>query len=236
MKKTTAIVDCRICEQSVNSLTARGFRVVKLPPFSRLSPDVASHPDMLTFILGGKLITHRDYYNENRDIFSSVADTSGLTVLTSDEDMAGEYPSDILFNAFVYDRHIFGLSASLSRYVRELESEGYTLHNVKQGYAACSCAFAGDGVITADRSLYRSLTDCGIRALLIESGGITLPFRDYGFIGGASGYADGVVYFNGDIDLHPSGKAIRDFAQKVGCECVCLCDGMLADIGKIIFV
>jgi hypothetical protein len=90
--------------------------------------------------------------------------------------------------------------------------------------------------VTADKRLYDAITSQEIDALLIDAGHISLPCHDYGFIGGASGYCGGVVYFNGDIDTHPNGKDIRRFAERHNCKVVCLCDGTLTDIGKILFI
>ena len=236
MKKKVALVDCRICEKSVDTLKALGFCVFRMPPFSSLSPSVESHPDMLTFIADGKLITHEDYYNENINLFSKIEEAANISVVTTNEEIGKEYPCDILFNAFLHDGHIFGRLNAISHCIREFEGKGYTLHNVKQGYAACSCAEAGDGVITADKTLYRAFCECGIDALLIENGDIALPFHDYGFIGGASGYSDGVLYLNGDIETHRNKDAIKNFVTDKNCASVSLCDGPLVDVGKIVFI
>lgn len=237
MKKSIAIVDCRICEQSVKKLQDAGFLVLRASGFYRLSEGIRSHPDMLMLIEGESLFTHREYFEANRVLFEKIKETKpDLSFYLSDEKMLPEYPSDILFNAYIHGKAIFGKEDSLSLFVRQLCKSGYLLQNVKQGYASCSCCRVGDGVITADKALYRALTAKGIDVLKIDEGHIALPCHDYGFIGGASGYADGVVYFNGDIDTHPNSSDIRNFAERHGCRLVCLCDGMLTDVGKILFI
>ncbi len=237
MKKSIALVDCRICEQSVHSLERMGFSVVKVQSFSRLSQGVESHPDMIMLIEGASLFTHREYFMQNESLFAKIRECAPyLSFFLSDEGMYPEYPHDILFNAYIHDGIVFGRHDRLSIFVSMLTQRGYELKGVKQGYASCSCCKVGDGVVTSDISLHRTLVECGIDALLIESGHIALPCHDYGFIGGASGYCDGKVYFNGSIDLHPSGKDILHFAKKHGCEVVCLHDGPLTDVGKILFI
>ena len=236
MKNRVALVDCRICEESVAALISRGYFVFKMPPFPSLSSCVESHPDMLTFVADGKLITHRDYYSGNVELFSKIEKATGISIVTTEEDIGEDYPHDILFNAFLHGKDIFGRVDRLSMLVRELERKGYRLHNVRQGYAACSCAEVGNGVITADATLYRAFCERGIPALAIENGDIALFFHDYGFIGGASGYEDGVLYLNGDIETHRNAKEIKDFVRSMGCSLVCLCDGPLTDVGKIIFI
>ena len=237
MKKSVALVDCRICEQSVYRLESMGFSIIRLPRFSRLSEGVCSHPDMLMLIEGESLFTHRDYFMQNETVFSKIKDSAPyLSFFLSDEGMYPEYPRDILFNTYIHDGIAFGKSDRASLFVSMLAQRGYTQKHVKQGYASCSCCRVGDGVVTSDISLYRAMTECKIDTLLIESGHIALPCHDYGFIGGASGYCDGVVYFNGNIDLHPNGEDIRRFAKKHGCEVACLNDSPLTDVGKILFI
>ena len=237
MKKSVALVDCRICEQSVHSLESMGFSVLKLQGFSRLSRAVESHPDMLMLIEGESLFTHRKYFEQNESLFSKIQESAPyLSFFLSDEGMHPEYPRDILFNTYIHDGIVFGRCDRLSVFVSMLTQRGYSLKGVRQGYASCSCCRVGEGVVTSDVSLYRALTECRIDTLLIESGHIALRCHEYGFIGGASGYCDGVVYFNGDIDRHPNGSEIRRFAEKHGCEVVCLCEEQLTDVGKILFV
>ena len=54
-----AIIDCRMPKEAQDRLKELGFSVIPLPPFSRLAPPVASHPDMLLLPLGDRLFVHR---------------------------------------------------------------------------------------------------------------------------------------------------------------------------------
>ena len=234
MKKTTAIVDCRISSQSIEALKGYGFSVIAIPPFSRLSEAVSSHPDMIFFLHGDSIVCHRDYAKENPKVIEQIRKNAPyLSIIETEANIGCEYPHDILFNAFLHEGHLFCRMDSVSSLVKD---DSYEHHNVKQGYAACSCCSVGRGVITADRGLAKSIASAGFPVLSICEGHISLPCHDYGFIGGASGYCDGVVYFNGDISLHPNASEILDFCREMNAECVCLNDGKLHDVGKILFI
>ena len=159
------------------------------------------------------------------------------TVITYDK-VNKIYPNDIIFNAAVVGKHLFGkldfISPSVLKYA---EGEGFSLHNIKQGYSACSCCTVdSNSIITSDKSLAKASESTGISVLLIEKGHISLPCHDYGFIGGACGLFDNTLYFIGNINSHPNSKEIIAFAAERGVETVSLSDEPLADCGKIIFI
>ena len=80
------------------------------------------------------------------------------------------------------------------------------------------------------------LSDNGIKVTLIENGEIDLPPYKYGFIGGCAGISDGVVYFNGQIELHPSFNLIKDAIKEASLRYVCLSSQKLRDVGGILFL
>ena len=73
MKVKIAIVDSRIDAAAERRLTLHGFRVLSLPPFSRLSEAVASHPDMLIQRIGNEYISYADYCEEASYVFSDLS-------------------------------------------------------------------------------------------------------------------------------------------------------------------
>ena len=70
----------------------------------------------------------------------------------------------------------------------------------------------------------------------VEQGEIILPGKDNGFLGGASGYDAGVLYFTGDISVHPDFEKIKKFCSKNSIEIVCLSNDKIADLGSIIII
>ena len=155
------------------------------------------------------------------------------------DDISGEYPQNIALNAAKVGKYIICRVDSLDDRVKAYcKANNFTLINVKQGYAKCSCAVVSDNaVITEDVGIYRTLSETDIEVLLIGKGSVTLEGADCGFIGGASGYdkSKNSLYFCGDIYEHPDYDKIKGFCDKHGTNIECLTDAKLLDIGGIVF-
>ncbi len=205
-----------------NNLKSLGYYPVLLPPSSRLDTPVASHADMLLYKLGDELLVCEYYYMQNKELFE------GEKLLLTAEKHEKNYPNDILFNAFVYKDMLVGKLEKLSVYVREYYSS-FTCVNVKQGYAKCSCVVTDDTCITADKSIFDKLKNKN--CIEIGEGDVELDGYDKGFLGGASFYDDGKVFFFGDLYTHKDGKRIESQLKKYGTETVCLSNGPLKDLG-----
>jgi len=107
------------------------------------------------------------------------------------------------------------------------------LIDVRQGYSGCSICIAGDNaIITADPFIHKRAIENGLDSIIITSGHIQLPFFDYGFIGGASFYSDGKVYFFGNVSKHPDFYEISKFCYMHGSEIHSLGNGILLDYGS----
>lgn len=240
MKINIAIVDSRISPDAERKLTLLGFRVLSLPPFSKLSEAVASHPDMLIHRIGNEYISYADYCEEASYVFSDLSllsvGTGARFTFTADE-VASEYPRDVGLNALKIGGKLFVRRASASEaLLRTSEREGLEIVDVKQGYPACTVLKLSEGAaITADRGMAKILTDHGIRVTLIEAGGISLPPHEYGFIGGAAEAHDGKLYVFGDLTTHPDGEKIAAAAEAEGLRVISLTSGVLSDLGGIIF-
>lgn len=228
------LADARMSQSCINSLKRENITPIKLPHFSRLSPPVASHPDMLLFLRGRKLYTSKQYYNEAKDVFSLIESVSGVEIITDDVNILPIYPNDIAFNCFDCNGYLFGLTKNLAKTI--LRDTEKTV-NVRQGYASCSTICADEkAIITADRSIAECAEKIGVRVCFIQQGGVVLPRYEYGFIGGACGVLDDTLYFTGDIDTHPCAKQIRDFIKSLGKNIVSLSDSLLCDYGKMLFL
>lgn len=229
-----AILISQNASQSVkNELSNQNFEIISLPPNKSLDPPVACHADMLIFKQEKTLLTSREYYETANGIFKRAV-KSGYTVTLSRSSQQKEYPNDILFNAFRHGNKIFGLEKHLAPEIKEWY--GGNLINTRQGYANCSCASVGNGVITSDPSLATLLTSHGIDVLRIQAGHIVLDGYDYGFIGGTSFEFNDCVFFFGNLFSHPDGKSIAEFCSKHGKKAISLSNEQLCDLGSAIVI
>ena len=241
MKIKIAITDSRISTEEERKLTLAGFKVITLPPFSKLSEPVASHTDMLIHKIGAEYISYADYCEEASYVFS---DLSFLTMpagakfsLTADE-VSEKYPNDCKLNALRLGNKLFLKADSASEYlICAAERAGIEIVSTNQGYPACTVLKLNDSaVITADQGMAKILTEHSIRVTTIQNGAIELHPYEYGFIGGAGGVCDGVLYFFGNPEHHPDADKILTAAKNEGLRIVALSNGPLRDLGGILFV
>ncbi len=232
------MTDCRTGAKSLSTLKKYGFTPILMPPADYLSEGVASHTDMLLFIGFGKLFCHTRYYEGNKEMIDRLALIAELELSISYEVTGKQYPKDVLFNACIVGNRLICNQKIVSKHIlNAARSADFEIINVPQGYTKCSVCIVGDNaIITADNVIARACASYGIEVLQISEGHVSLPPYDHGFIGGASGYHNGKVYFCGSLDTHPDGEKIKFFCACHGAEVVCLSDDKLQDIGTIFFV
>lgn len=237
MQRTLAITDCRIPEECKARLTELGFDVLRLPPHRALESATASHTDMLLFKLRDTIVTAADYYENEKVFFARLKELRPhLRITPANEAQSEKYPHDCILNALYLNERIYCKTDTVSGAIKELARRyGIPLVHVKQGYPACTVLKAKDTAITADVGMARVLSESGVNVTVIQKGGISLPPYEYGFIGGCSGYYDGVVYFYGDPLSHPDGERIVNALKARGLRYEALYRGKLLDLGGILF-
>ncbi len=210
------------------------YEVLYLPPDPALPEPVASHPDMIAFVLGDSVVMPEEYLETYPEISARIKEKTGAEPIRSRAKRGRDYPDDIALNCAVAGNALFCLTAHAAPEIKELAGRrGLRLVNVKQGYAACSCLTTTGFFITADPSLAAAAREEGLDPLVISEGNISLPGYGTGFIGGASGVAGNRVFFFGDLFSHPDGGAIAERIGAAGYGIVCLGDGPLCDLGGI---
>lgn len=210
--------------------------VFLLPPDSSIAYPVSTHPDMIVSLIGNTAVIPADYGTKNSALCDFLKDT-GYDVVLSSAERSEIYPNDVGMNCAVGNGFIICREVSADPTVLCIaEKLGYSVIDVKQGYAGCSCIVCENAVITSDTGIYNSVIASGRESLLVPNSGIVLPGYNTGFIGGCGGFSGGVLYFTGDIDSVPAGELIRGFAKQRGYDIVLLSRGELTDFGGIKFV
>ena len=235
-KKILAVAGQGLSEKCRTRLTDLGFEVVILPPYSRLGEGVNTHADLMLFPLDGKIFIYRELIDRLGALDSALSQR-GYEIMAVDTPPSEKYPSDIGLNCLKIGKNIFCRKKSVAREVLEYaESNGYNVINTNQGYARCTAAPLSDkGIITADASMLKVASECGLEALAVSVGSVALKGFEYGFIGGACGAYGDSIYFSGDIYSHPNGKDIVDFCHRHGTSVVSLSEEPLSDVGSLFF-
>lgn len=228
-----ALLSEKTPKNCLRQLCQLGFTPLLLPPFDKLSEPVCTHADMLLFSYKDLVITHEDYYEKAKDIFDTIKNECGVSIVTTKDNIEKSYPHDIAYNAIMLGGRLYSNTKHTSTAVSSLAHEH---EHVSQGYAACSTLALGEmAVITADPSLCRAYEKNNVDVCLIRQGNISLQPYEYGFIGGASGVFSDTVYFCGNIDSHPDAEMIKSMISKHGMKYISLSGEELFDVGGIKF-
>lgn len=230
---TSLLISQNVSSKIKSTLASLDYNIITLPPSQALDAPVSTHADMLIFRYGNILLTSREYYASAKSIFDKTEKLGYKTVI-SRKSQSNKYPNDILFNALQFNGHLYCLERCLSPELAEIYSG--RIINVRQGYANCSCATVGGGVITADPSIALAIEADSGNVLRIRQGHIRLPGYDSGFIGGSCFEDDKRICFFGNIDLHPDSLSIRSFCEERKKEVVSLSDEALTDYGSAIIL
>ena len=234
--KRGVVIDSRMNAECRDTLEKYGYTIIPLPPSPFLAAPVASHPDMLMFIVKELLICEKRYFEANTEAVERIAELGGLKILTTDEAVSPEYPRDVIFNVALIGDKLICRKASVSKKILDIYPDSEVI-NVRQGYAKCSCLTVGDsGVITADPSVAKGAASAGLDVLILNEQGVRLNGYNCGFIGGASGDDGRRIFFCGNVCRHPEGDAIMDFCRRHGREAVSLSNDELYDYGSLLFV
>lgn len=183
--------------------------VVVLEKNNDLPSPVCSHPDMNILKIDNTIFLPKNHYLA--PMFTQI----GFCVKYIQETLGNAYPFDVKLNAKQVGNLILMNTKTVSKDVFAFcKNTGKTIIDVPQGYAACSCLCINENAfITADKGIYNALKKAGANPLLIQEGYIEIDTYDYGFIGGASGFIDGVLYFFGDITAHPDFIKIDEYLK-----------------------
>ncbi len=229
---TYAVADCRITPDIEDTLYGYADKIIKLPPHPSLASPVASHPDMLIWRVGHKIVTYESYAELAKKELSEIC-SLGYELVTEEARPDATYPHDILLNCAIVGKHAIANSKYTSEYVKNSSLE---LLHTNQGYTKCATVVVNDNaIITSDPSVFNAAMQAGIDALKISEGHVRLDGYDTGFIGGATGVTDEAVLFTGALSSHPDAQKITEFCEAHGKRAVSLSTAPLYDYGTVFF-
>ena len=205
------------------------YEVLPSAEVSSLPEPVRFHPDMALVCVEDVYIVEKTAYSYYREKLPDCRLKRGETALS------GNYPMDIAYNVLISGKNVFAKEERMDPVLKWILAEkGYRITYVNQGYAACSAIAAENCIITADNTIAKAAEARDIPVLQISPGDVVLKGYDYGFIGGASGYIDGTLYFFGDITKHRDYSRIARFLEKYHIPFDYIPDFPLTDVGRLI--
>lgn len=211
------------------------FNIKAFPSFESkiLNGAVKTHPDMSLFKYDEEtLIASQEsfcYYNE---IFKNTK----IKVINAGEDPLEKYPRDIKFNALCVGEYLICKKDACAEAIMNRFDEGKTI-NSSQGYVKCSVIDIGsEYFVTDDKYLQKIINGLGHKSILLEKGLVKIKDYDYGFIGGASGYARDKIFLTGLIKDEANRIRLEEFAREINKELIYLTEYDIFDVGTLMIM
>ncbi|MEG3030084.1 MAG: hypothetical protein RR827_06755 [Oscillospiraceae bacterium] len=193
----------------VKELSGLGYNCIATIPSDKVSPQIATHADVLYLKIDDKNILISSCQCENIPILQG----KGLCVNAIDSLKPG-YQSECGLNVIkIQNTLIYNPKTAI-----KCDLFNNVTHKIpiKQGYTKCSTIVIDEkAYITEDKGVYNSMVKNGKDCLLLSKGSVRLDGYEYGFIGGAGIMLENrVLFFCGDVMQHPQKDNILQFLNK----------------------
>lgn len=226
------IVDRTMPEKMQSTLKKYGT-VYKSAKIDIEDEAVSTHPDMqIHFVAQDVAFCAPEVFEFYRDTLPE-----NILLYSGDSVIGRTYPSNCAYNVgrignFVICNEKYADKNILEYYIRNNKK----IINVKQGYTKCNiCPISENSFITEDKGIYNAAkTIDDITPHLINVSDVYLSGFEYGFFGGASGYAENKIFLCGKLPDGDKGDQILNIIKKEEIEYVELSDDKLQDFGSIL--
>lgn len=211
------------------------FNIKAFPSFESkiLKGAVATHPDMSLFKFDEKtLIASRESFEYYNEIFKATK----INVINANEDPLEKYQGDVKFNAIRVGEHLICKKNACAEAIMNRFDEGKTI-NSSQGYVKCSVIdIGGEFFVSDDKYLHEIIKNLGYKSMLLDKGLVKIKDYDYGFIGGASGYARDKIFLTGFIKDETNRFRLEEFAREINKELIYLTEYDIFDVGTLMIM
>lgn len=225
------VIDYRASQETVDALLKMNINIIKTPKLDNVYDAINGHTDIMIHKLDNKTAVCEpvvyDYFKKKLPEINII---KGCTKLFD------KYPGNIAYNTLrVGDRVFCKIDNTDYKIISHYKNKGFTIIDIKQGYAKCSvCPIADNAIITSDKGISKIAKVYDFDTLLIDDSNVKLKGFKNGFFGGATGLIDDKLLVNGDISLHKNHKEIIDFCSKYNISVLSLNNKEIVDIGSII--
>lgn len=230
-RKVKKIIAAGSCPKDIlHEVEMLGIETVLMPANPKIKDATADHPDMnILHVADNSFIcaSHvKEFCNQN---------LIGATVDVYQGDICSPYPNDAALNVARVAKNVFLCPKSTNEQMFEKDECLHFIY-VKQGYTKCNIAIVSeDAIITEDKGIYNAAMLCGLDALLLKSGSVSLTGYTHGFIGGACGKLDAdVLALTGSLTYISESDALKSFCRNHGVYITELSRQMPCDLGSIL--
>ncbi|MEE1014337.1 MAG: hypothetical protein U0L92_08560 [Clostridia bacterium] len=221
-------------EQMIKRLKIMGHTVIPSMTYPGLSAAVAEHPDMQIHPLRKDLAMVPPmcyaYYREKLPL--------SIELISGEKNLGGTYPMDCAYNvAKVKDLLFCNTRCIDPKLLAFYQGERYQIIHTNQGYTKCNMIIYGKNcIITEDVGIHNIIiaNKLPIQSILVPVGEISLSGFPHGFIGGAGGGMEDVLFWYGNPQNCSYFETLKNQAERGGIYNIALSQEKLCDLGGII--
>lgn len=211
------------------------FNIKAFPSFESriLKGAVKTHPDMSLFKYDEETLIASQ---ESFDYYDEIFKDTKINIINADEDPHEKYPSDVKFNALRVGEHLICKRDVCAKSIIKRFDESKII-NSSQGYVKCSVIDVGSEYFASDdKYLYEIIKSLGKKCILLDKGFVKIKDYDYGFVGGASGYARDKIFLTGKIINEANRIRLEEFAREINKELIYLTEYDIFDVGTLMIM
>jgi hypothetical protein len=225
------IVDKKIPREAKDKLSVSGT-VLDLETNGIVYPAVSGHPDIFFCKTPQKLVISPSLPEK----YVQDLEKHNVSYIPGSRASGIRHPASSYYNAAVSDRYLIHRLEYTDPVILQ---NCHTLKKiaVKQAYTRCNLLLLKDDhYLTSDPGIHKNLQQAGLAGIFVSTEGILLPGFPNGFIGGAMGVKNNIIYVTGSLSYFPEGAVVRKFLEDLNYGINELYEGPLFDGGGILFL
>ena len=193
---------------------------------------ISGHPDIFFCPTPAGLIVAPNLPEK----YFNILDLHSISYTTGNLPVGKKYPESARYNAlFAHGKLIHNPDISEPA-IQKLNPEAEIIR-IRQGYTRCSLIpLPNNTFITSDRGIEKTLKQNQFEVLFVDPSSVKLEGFEHGFIGGACGIYESLLFICGSLKFFKEKNIIEEFTARAGVQIIKLYDGQPIDIGTLIFL
>lgn len=192
---------------------------------------ISGHPDIFMFQYKNELIIAPN----SPELLINFLKKHHVNYKTGISKINETFENSVKYNCVTGDNFFLHKKGMTEKLILENNSDKNFI-NLPQAFTRCSMLhLKNDIFMTSDSGIKKELDKHNLINFFFSPEDIQIIDHKNGFLGGTCGVFENKIFFNGNIDKHKDGKALRSFLKNLDYEIICLHNDFLYDGGGIFF-
>jgi len=191
------LVDYRTSDIIISNLKKYG-NIYKSYPLKIEDVAISRHPDIqIHFLTSNSAVCAKGLLGYYRNVLPE-----NIKLCEGKLPVGNTYPDNCAYNIARINNNVICNKKYVDETILNFYKENnYKIHHVNQGYAKCNiCPIYPNIILTEDKGIYQTLKEEEeLKVIFVPKERVELYGYEYGFLGGATGFADNILLFCGTI-------------------------------------